>query len=96
MSSNVWKETLNIDGYQVHQYQQNKQYHLILTEIDKHKQTTKLEIQVMAWDRYTNVARLKDNTYRRYGCAFSYSIYCQYGKIKNKQKWLKLRNNYKS
>jgi hypothetical protein len=50
MSSNAWKETLNIDCYQVHQYQQNE--HLILTEIAKHKKPTTLEIQVLAWDMY--------------------------------------------
>ena len=29
----LWKENLNGDGHQFHQYQQNKQSHLIITEI---------------------------------------------------------------
>jgi len=33
----VWKESLNSDGQQFHQYQQNQQPPLILTELTEHK-----------------------------------------------------------
>jgi hypothetical protein len=33
----LWKERLNRDGHQFHQYQQNKQSPLILTELTQHK-----------------------------------------------------------
>ena len=33
----LWKESLNSDGHQFHQYQQNKQSPLILTELTEHK-----------------------------------------------------------
>jgi hypothetical protein len=49
----LWKESLNRDGYQFHQYQQNEQSSLILIELNEHKKT-----QVLAWDRHTNVVRL--------------------------------------
>ena len=39
MQCKQWKERLNIDGHQFHQYYQNKQSLLILTEFTKH--TTK-------------------------------------------------------
>jgi hypothetical protein len=32
----LWKENLNIDSHQSHQYQQNEQAPLILTELTKH------------------------------------------------------------
>jgi hypothetical protein len=36
----LWKTSLNIDGHPFHQYQQNDQSHLILTELTKHKKTS--------------------------------------------------------
>ena len=37
--SSLWKESLNSDGHQFNQYQQNKQSPLILTELmTEHKQ----------------------------------------------------------
>ena len=36
----LWKTSLNIDGHPFHQYQQNKQSLLILTELTKHKNTS--------------------------------------------------------
>ena len=33
----TWKENLNSDGHQFHQYQQNEQSPLILTELTEHK-----------------------------------------------------------
>jgi hypothetical protein len=33
----LWKESLNRDGYQFHQYQQNEQSSLILIELNEHK-----------------------------------------------------------
>ena len=42
----LWKESLNSDGYQLHQYQQNKQLQssLILTEYKKEPRHMTLEI----------------------------------------------------
>ena len=55
----LWKESLKIDDHQFHQYQQNKQSPLILARrtwnIPRHMT---LEIQVLAWDRHTNVSGL--------------------------------------
>ena len=67
---NKTKESLNSDGHQFYQYQQNKdslnsdghqfhhyQQHLILTHcIQKKPWHMTLEIQVLAWDRHKNVA----------------------------------------
>ena len=36
----MWNESLNRDGHQLHQYQQNEQSPLILTEITEHKTNT--------------------------------------------------------
>ena len=44
----LWKESLNSDGHQLHQYQQNKQSPLILTELTEHETPR----QVLAWDRH--------------------------------------------
>ena len=33
----IWKEILNSDGHQIHQYQQNQQSLLILAELTEHK-----------------------------------------------------------
>ena len=40
MSSNIWKKGVNIDGHQLHQYQQNERSPLILTELAEHKKST--------------------------------------------------------
>ena len=53
----LWKESLNSDGQQFHQYQQNKQSPL--TEHKKQTRHMMLEIQVLAWDRHTKVVELK-------------------------------------
>ena len=37
VSVRLWKESLNSDGHQCHQYQQNGQSSLILTELTEHK-----------------------------------------------------------
>jgi len=50
----LWKESLNNDGHQFHQYQQNNE----LTEYKKIPQHMTLEIQVLAWDRHKNVTGL--------------------------------------
>ena len=44
---NKTKESLSSDSHQFHQYQQDEQWHLILTELTEHKkdQTTKLNQQ---------------------------------------------------
>jgi hypothetical protein len=54
------KESLNNDGHQFHQYQQNEQSPLILTELTEHKkpQHMTLEIEVLAWYRYRSVVGL--------------------------------------
>ena len=55
------KESLNSDGHQFHQYQQNEQSPLIPTDSLKTKKVQNdmtLEIQVLAWDRYKNVTGL--------------------------------------
>ena len=36
----MWKEGLHSDGHQFHQYQQNEQSSLILTELTEHKKST--------------------------------------------------------
>ena len=36
----LWKESLNSDGHQFHQYQQNEQAPLVLTELTEHKKKT--------------------------------------------------------
>ena len=48
-----------MDGHQFHQYQQNEQSPLILTEL-VHKKIwlVTLVIQVLAWDRHNNVVGL--------------------------------------
>jgi hypothetical protein len=54
-----WK--LNRDGHQFHQYQQNEQSPLSLTEITEQKTIPRhmtLKIHVLAWDRNNNVAEL--------------------------------------
>ena len=51
----IWKESLNSDGQQFHQYQQSKQLPLISnhwTEIRRWH--TVMEIQVHAWDWHKN------------------------------------------
>ena len=42
MPSNIWKESLNIDGRQRHQH--NGQSPLILTELSEHKKTTRYNV----------------------------------------------------
>ena len=51
----LWKENLNSDGHQFHQFQQNDQSPFILIENKKLHNMT-LEIPVLAWDRNRNVA----------------------------------------
>jgi hypothetical protein len=36
----LWKQSLNSEGQQFYQYQQNEQSPLILTELAEHKKTT--------------------------------------------------------
>ena len=51
----------NSNGHEFHQYQQNKRAPLILTELTEHKKTPRhrtLEIKVLDWDKYNNVAGL--------------------------------------
>ena len=58
----LWKESLNSDGYRFHQYQQNEQSPLILTELTETQKRSRyiitFEIQVLAWDRHKHVAVL--------------------------------------
>ena len=53
---NKTKESLNIDGQQFHQYQQNKQ--LKSLNMKKRPQNMIVEIQVWARDRHNSVAEL--------------------------------------
>jgi hypothetical protein len=58
----LWKDNLtrqNSDDQQFHQYQQNEQLPLILDHWRrKRSQNMQLEIQVLAWNSYNNVAGL--------------------------------------
>ena len=40
----LWKEYLNSDGHKTHQYQQNEQSPLILTELTEHKKTKTYDV----------------------------------------------------
>lgn len=64
----VWKESLNSNCYEFHQYQPNEQSPLILNWLTSltHTHTNtynnnimRLEIHLLAWDRHTNVAGIK-------------------------------------
>ena len=44
MITSLWKESLNSDDNQFHQYQQNEQSPLILTEVAEHKKTTTYDV----------------------------------------------------
>jgi hypothetical protein len=52
---NKTKEGLNSDGHLLHQYQQNKQSSLILTDTkhQKEKKTRRCDIGNLAWDKYS-------------------------------------------
>ena len=55
----LWKESLNSDGHQFCQYQQNKQSPLILTELTEHKKTPRhMKVEILAWDRHKHVEGL--------------------------------------
>jgi len=55
----LWEASLNSDGQQFHQYQQNAQSPLALTQWTHIKPwPMTLEIQVLAWDRHKHVAGL--------------------------------------
>ena len=58
-NNSLWKESLNSNGEQFHQYQQNKQSSFTWTHwTQKRPQHMMLEIQVLAWDSHTHVAGL--------------------------------------
>jgi hypothetical protein len=44
MITSLWKESLNSDDHQFHQYQQSEQSPLILTEVAEHKKTTTYDV----------------------------------------------------
>ena len=48
----LWKESLNNDGQQLHQYQQNEQPPLTSNNTTTYRV---LEIKVLDWDRHKNV-----------------------------------------
>ena len=64
----LWKESLNTDGQQTHHYKKLEQrgrvifsfsfYSYINHRTQKKQRHITLEIQVLAWDRYSNVAEL--------------------------------------
>ena len=41
----LWKENLNIDSHQSHQYQRNEQAPFILTELTEHIKTTTYDVE---------------------------------------------------
>jgi hypothetical protein len=43
--SKLWKEGLHSDVHQFHQYQQNEQSSLILTELTEHKKSTICDVE---------------------------------------------------
>jgi hypothetical protein len=55
----LWKESLNSDGQQFHQYQQNEQLSLTFIQwTQKNPWHMTLEIQILDWDRHKTVAGL--------------------------------------
>ena len=57
-NNSLWKESLNSNGEQFHQYQQNKQSPFTLTHWTYKRPRHMMEIQVLAWDRHKHVAGL--------------------------------------
>ena len=52
----LWKKSLSSDGQQFHQYQQNEQSHATSNHWKwKRPRRMKLEIEIVAWNRHTNV-----------------------------------------
>jgi len=45
MLTSLWKESLNSDGHTFHQYQQNEQSPVILTELIEHKKITTCDVE---------------------------------------------------
>ena len=65
MTIPLWQESLNTDGQQFHQYQQNEQSPLTLTHLtQKQGRHITLEIRIIAMDRHTDAAGLN----RLIGC----------------------------
>ena len=54
----LWIESLDSDGQQFHQYQQNKVTSHLKSLNTKRPWHMALEIQILTWDRHTNMAEV--------------------------------------
>jgi hypothetical protein len=52
----LWKESLNSDGHKFHQYQQNEQSPLILTELTEHKEDHVMRTGLWIWQTVTDIS----------------------------------------
>jgi hypothetical protein len=52
------KESLNSDGQQFYQYQQNEESHITSNNLFNKNHDMTLNFKVMAWDRHLHMARL--------------------------------------